>query len=138
MAYLSKSLSVGQLVVVTLESTADREEVAQRLTLDGIRLRVMSVKPDIVKVGVRGPAGLTPKRGVDVDVTGGALALARSADQEIIVTLAEGADADAALDWLASDGVCFRLAAIKGQQSVFSVRACDDLLILRDELVPQA
>jgi len=70
-----------------------------------------------------------------MEVTGSALALARREGQEIIVTLAEGADADAALDWLASDGVCFRLAAIKGKQSVFSVRACDDLLILRDELV---
>lgn len=135
MAYLSKFLSVGQFVVVTLESTADREEVAQRLTLDGIRLRVMSVKPDKVKVSVRGPAGLTPKRGVDLDLAGGALALARSVDQEIVITLREGANPAAALDWLAYDGVCFRLAAIKGKQSVFSVRACDDLLILRDELV---
>lgn len=128
-------MSVGQLVVVTLERTADREEVAQRLTLDGIRLRVTAVKPHAVRVGVRGAAGLTPKRGDNMEVTGSALALARREGQEIIVTLAEGADADAALDWLASDGVCFRLAAIKGKQSVFSVRACDDLLILRDELV---
>ncbi|MGB4075216.1 hypothetical protein [Pseudomonas sp.] len=135
MGYVSKSLGIGQQIVVMLDSTANREEVAARLTLDGIRLRVIEVKARSVKVGVRGPSGLTPARGPDVEATEGGLSLTRTIEQEIVITLREGGSAGAALDWLASEGVSFRLLVIEGRKSVFRVKACDDLLILRDELV---
>lgn len=97
----------------------------------------MQVTTDAVRVGVRGPAGLTPKRLGELVLSQGALSLTRSADTEIVVTLKPGANAAAAMDWLASEGICFRLAAIRGRYCVFTVRACRELLILRDELTDQ-
>lgn len=61
MAHLAKSLTPSQEIVVQLIDTADRVEVARRLSLDGIRVKVLrGLKRGTVKLGVTAPAGLTP------------------------------------------------------------------------------
>lgn len=139
MGYLAKSLSPDQEIVVQLTTTADRDEVGRRLSLDGIRLKVLSMeKPGMVKIGVTAPAGLSPVRRDGVAATRegsvGRLALTRSVGGEIIVRLREGADVAVALDWLASEGLAFQVAAIRATQSLIHVTAINELLILRDEL----
>jgi len=140
MAHLAKSLTPSQEIVVQLIDTADRVEVARRLSLDGIRVKVLrGLKRGTVKLGVTAPAGLTPiwrdallvPRGRSV----GRLTLTRGVEQEIIVTLKEGADAAAVLDWLASDGVTFQAEATRTTINVIHIKAINELLILRDELI---
>lgn len=139
MSYLSKSLGIDQEIVVRLTADADREEVARRLGIDGVRLKVLDKsKRGMFKLGVIAPAGLTPvKREREFSLglfTVGCLSLTRSVGDEIVVTLRNGADSTTALDWLASEGLVFQVALVKARQVVINVRAVTDLLILRDEL----
>ena len=140
MAHLAKSLTPSQEIVVQLTTDADRDEVARRLALDGIRVKVLrGLSRGTVKLGVNAPAGLTPVRRdallVPRDRSVGRLALARRLEQEIVVTLKEGADVGAALDWLASEGVTFSVEATRTTISVIHVTAINELLIMRDELI---
>lgn len=138
MAYLAKSLFEGQSIIVRLCPGADREDVTRRLSLDGIRFKVLEgAKPRAIRIGCTAPHGLipskiegTPERRDDV----GCLALARTIGESVVVTLQEGADAGAVLDWLASDGLIFKLSQIKTGQAVYHVIAHHGLLVLRDEL----
>jgi hypothetical protein len=138
-SYLSKSLAVDQEIVVQLTADADREEVARRLGIDGVRLKVLErSKRDMFKLGVIAPAGLTPvKREKEYSpglFTVGSLSLTRAVGDEIVVTLRNGADSATTLDWLASEGLVFQVAVVRARQVVINVRAVADLLILRDEL----
>ncbi|MEK8080617.1 hypothetical protein [Pseudomonas sp. XK-1] len=136
MSYLAKSLFEGQSIIVRLCPEADREDMTRRLSLDGIRFKVLTgAKPGAIRIGCTAPHGLipskiegTPERRDDV----GCLALARSVGDSVVVTLQEGADA--VLDWLASDGLVFKLNQIKTGQAVYHVIAHDGLLVLREEL----
>lgn len=139
MSYLSKSLAVDQEIVVQLTAGADREEVARRLGINGVRLKVLDKsKRDMFKLGVIAPAGLTPiKREREYSAglfTVGSLSLTRAVGDEIVVTLRNGADSATTLDWLASEGLVFQVAVVRARQVVINVRAVADLLILRDEL----
>lgn len=139
MSYLSKSLAVDQEIVVQLTADADREEVARRLGIDGVRLKVLErSKRNMFKLGVIAPAGLTPvKRERKYSpglFTVGSLSLTRAVGDEIVVTLRNGADSATTLDWLASEGLVFQVAVVRARQVVINVRAVADLLILRDEL----
>ena len=143
MSHLAKSLTPSQEIVVQLTSSADREEVARRLSLDGIRVKVLrGLSRGTVKLGVNAPAGLTPVRRDALmtprDHSVGRLALARRLEQEIVVTLKEGADVSAVLDWLASDGVSFQAEATRTTINVIHIKAINELLILRDELITEA
>ena len=96
MAHLAKSLTPSQEIVVQLTTDADREEVARRLSLDGLRVKVLrGLSRGTVKLGVNAPAGLMPVRRdamlVPRDRSVGRLALARRLEQEIVVKLKEGA-----------------------------------------------
>lgn len=140
MGHLAKSLTPSQEIVVQLTTDADRDEVARRLALDGIRVKVLrGLSRGTVKLGVNTPAGLTPVRRdallVPRDRSVGRLALARRLEQEIVVTLKEGADVGAVLDWLASEGVTFSVEATRTTISVIHVKAINELLIMRDELI---
>lgn len=140
MAHLAKSLTPSQEIVVQLTDTADREEVGRRLSLDGIRVKVLrGLKRGTVKLGVNTPAGLAPTCRdallIPRDRSVGRLALTRGVEQEIVVTLKEGADVAAVLDWLVSDGVTFSVEATRATYSVIHVKAINELLIMRDELI---
>jgi hypothetical protein len=133
--YLAKSLAVGQSIVVSLNPSADREDVIRSLSLYGVRINVLGMERlSKVRIGIAAPSGLTPTK--EDHTTDGVrcLALARSVQQSIVITLREGADADAVLEWFASDGLVIKLSQIRGGQSVYHVIAHDGLLVLRDEL----
>jgi sRNA-binding carbon storage regulator CsrA len=140
MAYLRKSLSPEQEIIVSLTPDSDREELAKRLATDGVRLKVLEgLHRGAYKIGVMAPAGLTPVRR-DRDNTFKksdpvrCLALTRSVGEEIVVTLREGADASVVLDWLENEGIAFHLTAVRPNQCVIGVLAIDELLVLREEL----
>lgn len=140
MAHLAKSLTPSQEIVVQLTTDADRDEVARRLSLDGIRVKVLrGLKRGTVKLGVTAPAGLTPVRRdalvLPRDRSVGRLTVTRSLEQEIVVKLKKGADVSAVLDWLASDGVSFQAEATRTTINVIHIKAINELLILRDELI---
>ena len=140
MAHLAKSLTPSQEIVVQLTDTANREEVGRRLSLDGIRVKVLrGLKRGTVKLGVNAPAGLTPicRDAILIprDRSVGRLALTRAVEQEIVVTLKEGANVAAVLDWLASDGVTFSVEATRATLSLIHIKAINELLIMRDELI---
>lgn len=140
MAHLAKSLTPNQEIVVHLTDTADREEVARRLSLDGIRMKVLrGLKRGTVKLGVSTPAGLTIVTRdallIPRDRSVGRLTVTRCLEQEIVVRLKKGADVSAVLDWLASDGVSFQAEATRTAVNVIHIKAINELLILRDELV---
>lgn len=63
------------------------------------------------------------------------LTLTRGVEQEIVITLKEGGDAEAVLNWLASDGVTFQAEATRTTINVIHIKAINELLILRDELI---
>ncbi|NMY53404.1 hypothetical protein [Pseudomonas sp. WS 5011] len=138
MSYLAKSLTPDQEIVVQLSTTADRDDVARRLSLDGIRLKVLGMaKFGLVKVGVMAPQGLTPESRDFVYLPKGGvgrLVLTRSLGGEVVVTLREGADADVVLDWLASDGLVFQVTGTRTNQCRIGILAINELLVLRDEL----
>ena len=140
MGYLSKSLSPEQEIVVQLSPTADRSEVLQRLSIHGIRLKVLDgLGHGTYKIGVAAPAGLSPTRkpvdpSARKDSSTRFLVLTRNVGEEIVVTLREGVDASVVLGWLDSEGVAFQLKPARPNQCAIVVRAIDELLVLREEL----
>jgi sRNA-binding carbon storage regulator CsrA len=145
MSYLAKALTPNQEFVVQLTPTAEREDVVRRLSLDGIRIKVLNgLKFGTVKLGVFAPAGLVPVRrevSNTPKVKGvGRLTLTRHVGEEIVITLAPGADADAGavLDWLASDGVVISVEALNQKQQAVHIKAINGLLVLRSELIGEA
>jgi sRNA-binding carbon storage regulator CsrA len=140
MAYLRKSLKAEQEIVVTLSPDADREELAKRLVIDGVRLKVLEgLHRGAYKIGVMAPAGLTPVRKDKENIfkksaSVRCLALTRSVGEEIVVTLRDGSDASVVLDWLENEGLTFHLTAVRPNQCVIGVLAIDELLVLREEL----
>jgi sRNA-binding carbon storage regulator CsrA len=143
MSYLAKALTPNQEIVVQLTPTADREDVLRRLSLDGIRIKVLNgLKFGTVKLGVSAPAGLVPTRREASNtpkVKGvGRLTLTRHVGEEIVITLAPGADAGDVLDWLASDGVVISVEALGQKQQAVHIKAINGLLVLRSELIGEA
>jgi sRNA-binding carbon storage regulator CsrA len=143
MSYLAKALTPNQEIVVQITPTADREDVLRRLSLDGIRIKVLNgLKFGTVKLGVSAPAGLVPVRREVSNVPRakgvGRLTLTRHVGEEIVITLAPGANAGAVLDWLASDGVVMSVEALNQKQQAVHIRAIKGLLVLRSELIGEA
>lgn len=140
MGYLSKSLSPEQEIVVQLSTSADRAEVIQRLSIHGIRLKVLDgLSHGTYKIGVTAPAGLSPLRKpvepfVRKSSATRCLVLTRNVGEEIVVTLREGAETSTVINWLESEGIAFQLNVARPHQCTIVIRAIDELLVLREEL----
>lgn len=133
MSFLSKSLTPGQAIRITVNADADMAELEQRMQADGIRIRVADHKPSRTKINARAPAGITPEFAGEAELQG-CLGLTRACDEEIVITIKPGAVPADAMAALKEDGVLVGLAESYSTQAALRVKAPKDLLVLREEL----
>lgn len=134
MGFLSKSLTPGQAIRITVHEDADMAELEQRMQIDGIRIRVASHKPNRTKINTRAPSGLNPEFIGEVNLQG-SLALNRACSEEIVITIKPGAVTAEAMAALVEGGVLVGIAESSNPQAALRIKAPRDLLVLRGELV---
>jgi hypothetical protein len=133
MSFLSKSLTPGQAIRITVDADADIAELEQRMQTDGIRIRVADHKASRTKINTRAPAGITPEFIGEADLHG-SLALSRACTDEIVITIKPGAVPADAMAAFAKEGVLLGLAESYSTQAALRVKAPKELLVLREEL----
>lgn len=133
MGFLSKSLTPGQAIRISVNEDADMAELEQRMQVDGIRIRVADHKSGLTKINTRAPFGITPEFVEEAELQG-CLGLTRAAGEEIVITIKPGAVPADAMAAFARDGVLLGLAESYSTQAALRVKAPRDLLVLREEL----
>lgn len=133
MGFLSKNLTPGQAIRITVDEDADMAELEQRMQIDGIRIRVADHKPSLTKINTRAPFGITPAFVGESELQG-CLGLTRATGEEIVITIKPGAVPADAMAALVKSGVLVGLAESHSAQAALRVKAPRDLLVLRDEL----
>lgn len=143
MGHLTANRKTGQKIIIQLVGDADPKPVLRCLSAEGIRIKILSVLPHIVRIDVRTPHGVIANKSElismhqSVDRSLSRLTLSRRTGEEIVVLPRKGKTVADALNSLAHHCIELEVSEIRRSQVRIWVRAAPDLYVARNEIIDQ-